>query len=202
MERSLNGFLPIAVAAASLAGCAVDTSLRSELDDRGQTWVSFDATVTLARPAPRFSHAARDYLYVAPVETSTNGVRRHYLWVALGTTVDRSRPEAALPEAATLLLTLDGLPLTLALDEWTAREGERLYSVPAPPYEIRRASVSLDELARIAVAGAIEASVIAADGSVASYDLWDGQWSEWEGFVAAVDPAGALRNAEVLGNAR
>jgi hypothetical protein len=202
MKRSLNALLPIAAAAASLAGCAPQGALRSELDDRGQTWMSFDATVTLARPAPRYSHAARDYLYLAPVETSTNGVRRHYLWVAIGTTVDRAWSDAALPEAATLLLTLDGLPLTLALDEWTASEGERLYSVPAPPYEIRRASVSLDELARIAVAGVIEASLIAGDGSVATYDLWDGQWSEWEGFVAAVDPAGALRNAEVLGNAR
>jgi hypothetical protein len=202
MNKSMNVLLPVLTAAASLAGCAPESTLRSALDERGQTWVSFDATVTLARPAPRYSHAARDYLYLAPVETSTNGVRRHYLWIALGTTVDRAWPDAAMPEAATLLLTLDGLPLTLALDEWTASEGERLYSVPAPPYEIRRASVSLDELARIAVAGTIEASVIAADGSVARYDLWDGRWADWEGFLAAVDPTGALRNVEVLGNAR
>jgi hypothetical protein len=202
MNRSLNTLLPIAVVAGSLTGCVADTALRSELDERGQTWVSFDAPVTLARPAPRYSHAARDYLYLAPVETSTNGVRRHYLWIALGTTLDREWSSAPPPAGATLLLTLDGLPLTLTLVEWAVGSGERLYSVPTPPYEVRRASVSLDELSRIAVASTIEAAVVAADGSVATYDLWDGRWADWEGFLAGVDPAGALRNAEVLGNAR
>jgi hypothetical protein len=202
MNKSLNDFFAIVAVCGSLAGCGSQGALRSQLDPRGQTWVSFDATVTLARPAPRFSNAARDYLYLAPVETSTNGTRRHYLWVALGTTVDRAWPWAAPPEAATLLLTLDGLPLALPLDAWSAPEGEALYSVPAPPYEVRRASVSLDELARIAAAGSIEASVVATDGGVASYELWDGRWADWQGFLAAVDPAGDFRDAEVLGNAR
>jgi hypothetical protein len=201
MKRSPHVLL-LLVAFASLGGCARESVLRSELDERGQTWLSFDATVTLARPAPRFSHAARDYLYLAPVESSTNGVHRHYLWVALGTTVDRAWPGTTPPEAATLLLMLDGLPLALPLDEWSASEAKALYRVAAPPYEIRRASVSIDELARMTLADTIEASVIAADGSVARYDLWDGRWGDWEGFLAAVDPARALRNAEVLGNAR
>ena len=45
--------------------------------------------------APRFSHAARDYLYLAPVEANEAGKRKHYLWVGLGTTVDRRWPWAA-----------------------------------------------------------------------------------------------------------
>ena len=74
--------------------------------------------------------------------------------------------------------------------------------MPAAPYEVRRASVSLDELTRIAAASEIEACVIATDGTVAAYDLWDGRWSDWGAFVAAVDPAGAARGVEVLGDAR
>jgi hypothetical protein len=201
MTKTPRVFLSFAAVCASLAGCA-DSTLRTDLDGHGQTWLSLDATVTLARPAPRFSHAARDYLYLAPVENSTNGVRRHYLWIAFGTTVDRAWPWAAPPEAATLLLTLDGLPVVLPLDEWSASEGEALYSVPAPPYEVRRASVSLDELARMTLAQTIEATVISADGSVARYDLWDGRWSDWGRFLAAVDPAGESRDVEVLGAAR
>jgi hypothetical protein len=202
MTKLPTVLLTMLAAFVSLTGCSSDTALRSEIDERGQTWISFDAMVTLARPAPRYSHAARDYLYLAPVETSTNGVRRHYLWITLGTTVDREWTSASRPAAETLLLTVDGLPLTLTLDEWTASEAEQLYSVPAPPYDIRRASVSLDELARMTLADTIDASVIAADGTVARYELWDGRWSDWDTFVAAADPAGQSRDTAVLGAAR
>jgi len=178
---------------ALLAGCAGEGTLRSTLDDGGRTWLSLDGTVTLARPAPRFSNAARDYLYLAPVEANNGGARRHYIWVGLGTTVDRAWPWAAPPKAATLLLTLDGIPLALPLAEWDGSEGELLYETPAPVYEIRRASVSLDELERIAAAEAIEAQVVASDGGVARYTLWDGRWSDWASFVAGVDPGRAER---------
>src|SRR5262245_25515483 len=178
---------------ALLAACASDDALRSGLDERGRTWVSLDAAVTLARPAPRFSNAARDYLYVAPVQASATGTRRHYLWVGLGTTVDRGWPWAAPAEGATLLLTVDGLPIALPLAEWEDEGGAGLYRTPAPVYQVRRASVSLDELERIATATDIEAQVIASDGSVARYDLWDGRWSDWTPFVAGVDPAAGER---------
>jgi hypothetical protein len=170
----------------SLAGCATDPVLRSRLDDHGRTWLSVDSPVALARPAPSFSRAARDYLYVAPLETSSGGVRRHYLWVGLGTTVDRHWPWAVPTDAATLLLTLDGTPLVLPLEDWDAQPGAALYRPPAPVYTVRRASVTLDEVARIAAATTIEALVVARDGSVASYELWSGRWSDWSTFVTNV----------------
>jgi len=179
---------------ASLAGCASDDALRSGLDDRGRTWTSLDATVTLARAAPRFSNAARDYLYVAPVESNNGGARRHYLWVGLATTVDRAWPWAVPADAVTLLLTLDGTPLTLPLVEWETPDGAALYKTAAPVYRVRRASVSLDVLERIAAATEIEAQVVASDGSTARYELWSGRWSDWSAFVAGV--AGAAEPAE------
>ncbi len=178
---------------ALLGACASDDALRSDLDDRGRTWVSLDTAVALARAAPRFSNAARDYLYVAPVQSSTNGTRRHYLWVGLGTTVDRAWPWAAPSDAATLVLTVDGTPVVLPLAEWEAGAGAELYRTPAPVYLVRRASVSLDELERIVNAAAVEAQIVASDGGVARYDLWDGQWADWAPFVAGVDPASAER---------
>jgi hypothetical protein len=176
-----------------LAACASDDALRSGIDDRGRSWVSLETTVTLARPAPRFSNAARDYLYVAPVQASTSGARRHYLWVGLSTTVDRGWPWATPGEAVTLLLTVDGIPVTLPLAEWDAEGGAALYRPPAPVYQVRRASVSLDELERIITATEIAAQIVASDGSAARYDLWDGQWSDWTAFVVGVDPASAER---------
>jgi hypothetical protein len=184
--------LRCAVAALSFAvlcGCAGDDALRSGIDDRGSSWVTLDATLALARPAPRFSNAARDYLYLAPVQNSTSGARRHYLWVGLATTVDRAWAWSAPSEAATLLLTVDGVPVALPLAEWDAQDGAELYRTPAPVYQVRRASVSLDELERIVTATAIEAQIVASDGSVARYELWDGQWSDWTQFVVGVEPA-------------
>ena len=189
-------FARLALGAATLwlAGCASEQALHSRLDDRGRTWRSVDAPLTLARPAPRFSRAARDYLYLAPLEASNAGARRHYLWVGLGTTVDRRWPWAAPADAATLLLTLDGTPLALPLDEWEAGQGAALYRTPAPVYAVRRASVTLDELARIVAATSIEAVVVARDGGVAEYTLWGGRWSDWAAFVTATDrPLGAIR---------
>ncbi len=174
----------IGAALLALAACASQPPLRSQLDEAGRTWLSVDAPVALSRPAPRFSRAARDYLYVAPVEANSGGMRRHYLWVGFGTTVDRRWPWAALPEARTLLLVLDGTPLTLPLEPWDAPLGAALYRPPAPTYAVRRASVSLDELARIAAAASVEAQVVLGDGAVDTYELWSGSWSDWSAFVA------------------
>jgi hypothetical protein len=182
-----------ALACAALAACASDAALRSGLDESGRSWLSLESTVTLARPAPRFSNAARDYLYLAPVQSSTSGTRRHYLWVGLGTTVDRGWPWAAPSDAATLLLTVDGVPVTLPLAEWDVEGGAALYRTPAPVYRVRRASVSLDALERIVGAAQIEAQIVASDGSVARYDLWDGRWSDWTAFVVGIEPALADR---------
>ena len=87
-----------------------------------------------------------------------------------------------------LLLTVDGFPVTLPLAEWDAEGGAALYRTPAPVYQVRRASVSLDALERIIGATEIEAQIVASDGSVARYDLWDGRWSDWTAFVVGVEP--------------
>ena len=58
---------------------------------------------------------------------------------------------------------------------------------PRPCILVRRASVSLDELERIVnAARPVEAQIVASDGGVARYDLWDGQWSDWAEFVTDV----------------
>jgi hypothetical protein len=186
MIRRTNAVLGAALLA--LVGCASQAPLRSQLDEAGRTWVSVDEPVALSRAAPRFSLAARDYLYLAPVQANNAGTRWHYLWVGLGTTVDRRWPWAAAPEVQTLLLVLDGTPLTLPLEAWDGQQPEGLYRPKAPTYAVRRASVSLDELARIAAATSVEAQLVRADGAVDAYELWSGSWSDWSRFVASASP--------------
>jgi hypothetical protein len=174
------------------AGCASDEPLRSTLDDKGLTWVSMDRTVTLARPVPRFSAAARDYIYIAPVEANDMGTRSHYLWIGLGTTVDRAWGRAAPNAAVTLVLLLDGKPVALPLSSWDADLNAALYDTPAPVYQVQRARVTLDQLERIATAQSIDVQVVADDGSVAGYELWDGAWSDWHAFLTAVETSSEL----------
>jgi len=167
-----------------LVGCASDESLRSTLDEDGVTWAGMDVTITLARPAPRFSATARDYLYIAPIEGNDQGSRRHYLWLGLGTTVDRGWVLAAPSSAITLVLLVDGLPVALPLSSWDADVG-MLHDAPSPVYAVQRARVTSDQLQRIAHAQSVEVQLVAADGAAARYELWDGAWSDWSAAAAA-----------------
>jgi hypothetical protein len=166
-----------------LAGCAGDEALRATLDEKGRTWVGPDMMLTFARAAPRFSVAARDYLYIAPVETNEMGARRQYLWLGLGTTVDRAWRSAAPSTAAKVVLTLDGQPMALSLAAWEGTAGAPAIETPAPVYQVQRASVSLDQLERLANAASIDVQIVTDGGAAEAYELWDGAWSDWQAFV-------------------
>ena len=179
--------IAVAAFAALIAGCAADASLKSSLDEKGRTWVSTDALVTLARAAPALSNAARDYLYLAPVEINTNGVRRHYLWVGLASTVDRKWQSSAPATATSVVLAPDGLNVALPLAAWDAELPLSLHSTPAPVYQVQRAPISLDQLERLARAASVEVLVVAGDGSTETYELWDGAWADWEPFITKTE---------------
>ena len=180
---TIRNAVAVAAFAALMAGCAADAPLKSTLDEKGRTWVSTDALVTLARAAPALSNAARDYLYLAPIEINTTGVLRHYLWVGFGSTVDRKWRSSAPTTAASVLLAADGLNVALPLAAWDAQLPLSLHSTPAPVYQVQRAPISLDQLERLVRAASVEVLVVAEDGSTASYELWKGTWTDWEPFV-------------------
>lgn len=184
-NRSVHVLIVVALSA---AGCAGSRPLRSTLDERGLTLLSAENMLTLARAAPRFSSTARDYLYVAPVETNDAGLLRHYLWLGLGSTVDRAWGWSAPSKATTIVFLLDDLPLALSLTDWDTEPGPSLFDIPAPVYQIQRAQLTLDELARITTAKSIDVEIATGDGAVARYRLWRGAWADWRAFVAEVEP--------------
>jgi hypothetical protein len=57
---------------------------------------------------------------------------------------------------------------------------------------VQRARVTLDQLERIATAESIEVQIVADDGAMAGYELWDGTWADWEAFIAAVEISSEL----------
>ena len=145
------------------------------------------AVITLARPAPRFSETARDYLYLAPVEVNEQGTRRHYIWLGLATTVDHAWLWAEPGVSATLVLVFDGLPVALPLSPWDGAPPS--VATPAPTYRVLRAQVTLDQLERLATAASIEVQLLGADGDRASFAPWRGQWASWLPFVAGIELA-------------
>jgi hypothetical protein len=176
----------LASVAALLAGCAADGPLESALDAKGRTEVRATSILTLARPTPRYSEAARDYLYLAPVEVNEMGARRQYLWLGFATTVDHAWLWAERSEPTTLVLVFDGVPVALPLSAWDVLPAG--FGTPAPTYEARRARVTLDELGRLTTAGAVEVHLVAPDGTRESFSLWRGTWADWVPFVAGIAP--------------
>jgi hypothetical protein len=172
--------------AALLAGCASEAPLESSLDSQGRTEVRATSVLTLARPTPRFSEAARDYLYLAPVEVNEMGLRRHYLWLGLATTVDRAWLWAESSEPATLVLVLDDVPIALPLAPWDAAAPG--FTTAAPTYSTLRAQVTLDELERLATASAIRIELVSTTGAREPFALWRGEWADWLPFVAGIEP--------------
>lgn len=186
MTTLIRVLLAVALAA---TGCAGEAPLKSTLDAKGRTEVHATSVVTLARPTPRFSEAARDYLYLAPVEVNEMGTRRHYLWLGLATTVDHRWLWAERSEPATLVLVFDGLPVAVPLSDWQTAAPE--FATPAPTYDVRRAPVTLDQLEHLATAGSVEVELLTADGARTAFEPWRGSWGDWLPFVAGIAPFAA-----------
>jgi hypothetical protein len=178
----------VAGLATLLTGCAANVPIESALDAKGRTESHATALVALARPAPRFSEAARDYLYVAPVEVNETGTRRYYLWLGLATTIDHAWASAERNHAETLIVTFDGVPVAIPLSAWDA--AAPAFATPAPVYEIRRAQVTLDQLERFATAASIDVELVTSDGARTSFARWRGRWTDWLTFVAGIVPPG------------
>ena len=172
---------------ATIYGCASEPPVQTTLDDNGVTWSRAATLITLARSAPRFSAAARDYLYIAPIEANDSGKRRHYLWLGSASTVDRARSGAAPTSGIALLVIVDGMPMALPLAPWEQSFGAAPHDAPAPLYETQRAQVTLDLVERLANAQTIEVQLVTADGTALRYELWDGAWAQWHAFVLGVE---------------
>ncbi|MGI9343660.1 MAG: hypothetical protein ACR2QV_12485 [Gammaproteobacteria bacterium] len=176
------------LAAAASYGCSSSAvPLESRLDlNTGVTVQTLETPIVLARPIPRLATSARDYAYLGPVEINRMGTREYFLWIAMGSTLDRSFVGEPRPTATTLHLMLDGEPMPLPLSAWHQDIATPPYAVGTPVHEHLRTRVSLDQLRRIARAGSIDVHIAAADMTTDRYRLWDGRWGELAKFTNEV----------------
>jgi len=174
-----------------LAACqsARLTGVSERLDARaGITLVSVTKPLVFARTEGRYSRSARDYIYLGPVEVNRQGQRDYFLWVGVGTTLDRGylAPESAIPD--TLIMSVRGELMALDLLPWDQRvPGLADPVIYDPAVRVRAAlgaRVSRQQLALIANESLPSIRVAASDGTMRAYTRWrDG--TSWDGLIAA-----------------
>lgn len=172
------------ILALGLTACASKQVLQSRLDEAtGLTIVTLPEPLVLARPT-RYSAAARDYAYLGPVEINRMGEHEHFLWIGLASTLDRDRIAEAPPEASTLALVIDGLPMLLPLSEWNPDLEVPPYAGNAPVYLTLAARASADQIRRVAAADSISVNIVTKSGKTLSYKVWSGERPTWSAFAA------------------
>lgn len=173
-----------------MSACASTQSLQPHLDEQtGVTWTTLSEPVAMAHATPQLSTAARDYLYVGPMEMNERGTREEFLWFGLATTVPGvfSADLASAPES--LVLDVDGLTFELPVVQWNDPVP---YETPATVTHSVTARVSLDQIGLIAGADYVSVELHNEDGSSVEYEHWNGAWIDWVDFRDAMDPGAAL----------
>jgi len=166
------------------AGCAGTPSPVSRLDSSGLTVVAQSEAVLLTSSVPELTLTAKDFAVIGPVEINRSGALDFYLWLGLGSSVDRKRQGLDPPEAKSLAVLVDGEPMLFPLTDWPIGLDAPPYDAPTPIHSTLAARASLDQIHRIAAADDVEVHLVAQTGRAARYRLWKGRWSAWTTFSA------------------
>jgi hypothetical protein len=181
---------------AGMAGCRAGPGpiVDERLDEASGVTVRADARpIVFARTDTRYSRSARDYVFLGPVAVNRQGSREYYLWVGVGTTLDRGyiAPDGDVPVA--FVAEVAGEPIELALRSWSEREPKlaatHIYRTTVPLRAELAARVTLSQLELLSRVG-VEAVWLAADGGATEvYLRWDDE-PIWPGFLATSAAAG------------
>ena len=204
MTPATRGCCAALLTASTLCGCASTVApVESRLDmNTGVTVQTLDQAIVLARPIPRLATSARDYAYLGPVEINRMGTREYYLWIGIGSTLDRSFAGEPRPTATTLHLMLDGEPMPLPLSAWHEEIDAPPYAVGTPGHEHLRTRVSLDQLRRIGRAGSIDVRIGGAGATTGRYRIWHGGWDEFANFTNEVAASPSMPSADASSSER
>lgn len=180
-----RGTILIALAAIGAGGCAWlprSDSLASDVTEAG-VWPSRSRdAVWFAARRPGLSAVAKDYLFAGPMTVNRDGSRDRYLWFAVGTTIDRHLTGAPKPELETVVLLVDGTPMTFDLNAWDDGTASSPYALSVGRYVSYAARVTGSQLGELANADALEAYVTDSNGRSPKYVVVRGDPAEWRSF--------------------
>lgn len=166
-------------------GCTGSAGLVRERLDRetGATITTAAAALVFARTDARYSRSGRDYLYVGPVSTNQQGLREFYLWIGLGTTIDRGylAPERPIPNR--LHVVIDDELMEFELHAWPIdgiRRDRPAYATSVPIDTELGARVTLDQISLLAD-DTIQSVFVSDSAGQQVYSSWGG--AEWREFL-------------------
>lgn len=170
------------LAALLAAGCGVSNgTLPARFDPvSGDMVITYRQPLVFARSVPALSVAARDYVYVGPLEIQRNGVQKYYLWVGIASTVDRGLAGVRVVPAEKLRLTVAGETVDLPLIPWTEGEGTVPYDVAVPLQASLSTPLSYEDLNRIAAAVPGRIELFDQAGRAREFSHWRGEWAGWQ----------------------
>ena len=162
----------------SITACAASgPTVHDRLDPLTGVTVTFvNSPLMLFRDNPARAAYARNFLHLGPIQVNRGGSNRHYLWLGIWSTMERTDTTDYRSSFESIILFADGEPLSLELAGWTPEA----INLSAPPYLKPVAStadgyyeVTADQIRLIAAAGDI--SLRTTGSSSGDYEMWDKQ---------------------------
>lgn len=135
--------------------------------------------VWLAAPRPGLSAVGKDYLFVGPMTVNREGSPGSFLWFAVGTTIDRHLTGAPKPTLDTVVLLVDGTPMTFDLSAWDNGAEASPYSLSIDSDASYVARVTSSQVRQIANADRVDAYVVDANGRSPTYSVVSGDPAKW-----------------------
>lgn len=181
--------LPV-LAAACASGPAQST--HEFLDTgTGVTVTTSRAPVVLYRDNPAAAAYARNVIHMGPVEVNRSGDYRYFLWIGIWNTMEPAGTAASRDGFETVVILVDGEPMTLDLAGWTpAAIGTSVpvYTKPVASAADAYYPVTIDQLRFIAEARDI---TLRTTGSPArEFTLWSAQQDARKGLFTFLDNVG------------
>ena len=105
-----------------------------------------------------------------------------YLWLAIGSTLDRELHGVDAPGIDRIVLLVDGMPMSFDLVDWSERSGVEPYRLPMKTHKSFAARVTQNQLERIRSADALSAWVTNPSHRSPDYELVRGSPTDWNAF--------------------
>ena len=166
-------------------GCAwMGKGEQAATDDASDRVAAVDASepVWLAAPRPGLSAVGNDYLFVGPMSVNRDGSPQNYLWFAVGTTIDRRLTGAPAPVLDTVVLIVDGTPMTFDLVPWEESSRPAPFDLTIDSYASYAARITASQIRQLANASILDAYVTDAEGRSPLFTTVAGDPSNWRRF--------------------
>ncbi len=143
-----------------------------------------DRAIAYSSAVPALSIAARDYIYLMPVEQFEAGRWSPSLWVGVASTLDRGFQRLQLSQPQQLVFNIDGKVVRLPLMPW------ELGSEPPIPTKVNvahnlRSVIDYELLQALATAKSVVLTLGRSSQNQQLFSHWRGRWQESESRSAA-----------------